>query len=259
MKISKAFSVVALLICLFAIQDNTFARTYLVAAEVNDYPGTDRDIKMYSWNSVKDIEAAFRKSDSTLVCTKLINNQVTNYNLLSAIRILFANADTGDNVVLYIHGHGYNGGYSTYDGWLSYSQLREAMATCKSRHKMIFADCCHSGSLRGKTQDTVRTQQEQKAAQKSKVMLFLSSRDSEVSFVASKYGEGYFTAYLCKALKGEADVDGDKIVTARELYIFVKKGVVRETSEECSSVQHPVMWGNFPDNMPIILLSTNPE
>ena len=59
---------------------------------------------------------------------------------------------------------------------------------------------------------------------------------------------GYFTEYLKKGLRGNADVNKDRTITAKELFDFVHNGVSKISSEK----QHPVMWGNFDDNMPVM-------
>ena len=55
---------------------------------------------------------------------------------------------------------------------------------------------------------------------------------------------GVFTTFLLRGLRGGADVDLNRKITAKELFHFVNKGV-RERSKE---KQHPVMWGKFDDN-----------
>ena len=78
-------------------------------------------------------------------------------------------------------------------------------------------------------------------------MFFLSSRTNEES-KESPYKNSLFTIYLERGLRGGADFNRDRQITARELYDFVHKGVV-DTS---NGKQHPVMWGKFDDNMTII-------
>lgn len=81
------------------------------------------------------------------------------------------------------------------------------------------------------------------------LMLFLSSRDDEVSYENPLYKNGFFTICLERCLRGGADADRNRVITAKELYQGVRRGVV-ELSEDR---QHPVMWGNFDDNMPVMV------
>ena len=53
---------------------------------------------------------------------------------------------------------------------------------------------------------------------------------------------------LFRSLSGEADANRDRIVTAKELFDFVHKGVIYRSQDK----QHPVMWGKFKTTMPVI-------
>jgi uncharacterized caspase-like protein len=57
-----------------------------------------------------------------------------------------------------------------------------------------------------------------------------------------------FTTYLVRGLRGGADANNNRIITARELFNFVSNGVIKVTRKG----QHPVMWGKFDSNMSIL-------
>ena len=78
-------------------------------------------------------------------------------------------------------------------------------------------------------------------------MLFLSSRSNETSIARRDMQNGFFTTYLQKGLRGGADVNRDRIITAKELFNYVHENVVKISKGK----QHPVMWGKFSDNMPV--------
>ena len=166
-------------------------------------------------------------------------------NIISSMRKTFASAGSDDIVVLFYSGHGYPGGFVAYDGQLTYSQVRKAMATSKCKNKMIFADACFSGKIRTNGNSSQSSIQ---AAKKANVMLFLSSRSNETSIERRGMQNGFFTTYLQKGLRGGADANRDRIITAKELYDYVHKGVIELSRDK----QHPVMWGKFSDNMPVM-------
>ena len=60
---------------------------------------------------------------------------------------------------------------------------------------------------------------------------------------------GYFTTYLQRGLRGGADANRDRIITAKELFNYVHAGVVKLSNNK----QHPVMWGKFSDDMPVMI------
>jgi uncharacterized caspase-like protein len=53
-------------------------------------------------------------------------------------------------------------------------------------------------------------------------------------------GHGIFTYYLLKGLNGEADIDGDKLVSADEISLYLKK-MARDTTK---GAQNPVKKGD---------------
>ena len=114
---------------------------------------------------------------------------------------------------------------------------------CRATRKVIMADACMSGGLRQKQSGNHHFYHK-----KSDVVLFLSSRTKEFSMESKKMRNGYFTTYLAKGLRGTADFDRNRMVTAKEIYTYVSKKV----KTVCNNKQHPVMWGNFRDNLVMI-------
>ena len=107
---------------------------------------------------------------------------------------------------------------------------------------MVFADACYSGKMR------VSGGSAPSAGKEQNVMFFLSSRSNEVSIENPMMKNGYFTAFLERGLRGGADSDRNRVITAKELYNFVSEGVKKISDDR----QHPVMWGNFSNYMPVI-------
>ena len=103
---------------------------------------------------------------------------------------------------------------------------------------MIFADACFSGGIRSNASSN------HQAHQDSDVLLFLSSRGGETSLESPFMVNGFFTTYLLRGLRGGADSDRNRKITAKELFQFVSQGVKERSKDQ----QHPVMWGRFDDN-----------
>lgn len=219
------------------------ARVYLVSVGITDYPGTSMDLAL----PAKDAEtiAWLYSKNTSVVKELLLNENATMQNILFSMRRTFAQAGSDDIVVLFFSGHGYPGGFVAYDGKLTYAQVRKAMARSKCKNKMIFADACFSGKIRTNGSSSSSSAQ---AAKKANVMLFLSSRSNEKSIERKGMQNGFFTTYLQKGLRGGADANRDRVITAKELFDYVHKGVV----EISHGKQHPVMWGKFRDNMPVM-------
>lgn len=220
------------------------ATTYLVSVGISDYPGTSMDLKL-PCKDAQTITWIYSKNKDLKYC-QLLDKDATKSNIIKAMEKVFSMAKTNDIVVFFYSGHGYEGGFRVYDGNLSYKVIREAMSKAKCKNKMIFADACFSGQLRS---DNNSNNNETASAKKANVMLFLSSRNDEVSFERTSMSNGFFTTYLQKGLRGAADSNRDRIITAKELFDYVQPNVIEMTN----NMQHPVMWGKFSDNMPVMI------
>lgn len=219
------------------------AKVYLVSAGIADYPGTGSDLSLPA-KDAQTIAWLYTKNTS-VDYSLLLNEQATKQRIVAAMRKVYRKAAVNDIVVFFYSGHGYAGGFCAYDGNLSYDEVRKAMSTSKCRNKMIFADACYSGDIRT---DGRQSQSAVSAAKKANVMLFLSSRSNETSAERPSMKNGFFTTYLQKGLRGGADKNRDRVITAKELFNYVHAGVI----ELSNGRQHPVMWGKFADNMPVM-------
>ena len=218
------------------------AKIYLVSAGVSDYPGEGKDLTLCAADA-RTIAWLYGKNSGAETML-LLDGNATAENITKAITSVLGKAGESDIAVFFFSGHGVRGGFVAYDKVLTYEEVRKAMTRSKSKNKMIFADACFSGKIR-----TSERQDEQvSAAKKANVMLFLSSRSNETSIERKSMKNGFFTTYLQKGLRGHADKNRDRTITARELFDYVHQGV----ADISQGRQHPVMWGNFPDNMPVM-------
>lgn len=223
-----------MMLCAITLQ----AKTYLVCVGIADYPGTENDLRI-SDNDAKTIAKVFSVAKQATVSI-LINEQATQSALLSTMHTSFMNANSEDIVILYFSGHGTPGALVCHDGLLTYQHIFKMLKGCKASRKVIIADACYAGKMRTSNQQT-------SSYNSQNVMLFLSSRTNEVSR-ESRYKNSLFTIFLERGLRGGADTNRDRYITARELYDFVHKGVI----EASGNKQHPVMWGKFDNNMTVI-------
>ncbi|MFC2117386.1 caspase family protein [Bacteroidota bacterium] len=85
---------------------------------------------------------------------------------------------------------------------------------------------------------------------KGGLLVMLSSMDDEVSIEASGLRQGIFSFNLIRCMRGNADVNKDKIVTVVELFDYVQKNVKEYTNNR----QNPVISGNYDINIPITII-----
>lgn len=220
-------------------------RIYLVSVGVADYPGSDMDL-MLTVDDARDFNDLYR-TNSSVNSVILLNSQATRVNVLSAMYKHFIKATEEDIVVLFYSGHGYRGGFVGYDDYISYDEIKDVMSKVECKNKMIFADACYSGTIRKGSRSNTTASSNSLA--NYNILLFLSSRDGEVSYESQYMDNGLFTTALLKGLKGSADKDRDRTITALELFLYVS-GEVKDLSDD---EQHPVMWGKFNKNMPVMV------
>jgi len=214
------------------------AKTFIISVGVSDYPGARMDLRV-SANDAKTIAKIFVKNGHS-VARCIRDSVATEAYVFELMKKYFSYASEDDVIILYFSGHGFPGGLYLYDTHCYYEDIFEVMKESKARNKVIFADACYSGKMRVESRrDSTITDHN--------VMFFLSSRSGEKSS-ETIYNNSLFTMYLERGLRGGADANRDRTITARELFQFVHKKV----SDASFGSQHPVMWGKFDGDMPII-------
>lgn len=226
---------------LFGLTVSANAKTYLVAVGVSDYPGTEKDLRLPENDALTVQYIYSRNSNAETVL--LTNSNATKRAVLSKLRSTFVKASENDIIVFFFSGHGSKGAFCAYDAQIPYAEIRQAMASSKAKNKMIFADACFSGKMR-----QGRKRSDAQSFNNYNIMLFLSSRGNETSIERRDMKNGFFTSCLQKGLRGGADANRDRIITAKELFNYVSGGVKKLSNDK----QHPVMWGKFSDNMTVM-------
>lgn len=189
----------------------------------------------------------------------LIDESATRKSILSQMENTFSKADENDVIMLYYSGHGLPGSFLPidFDGYnniIQHHEVKEILEKSKAKHKICFADACHSGSLLAMKSPFNATRMNsffdgfENAS--AGTALFTSSKSEEVSMETSGLRQGIYSHYLIRGLGGEADYDGNKIVTIDELYRFVNRNVRSYTSNR----QTPVIAGNYDGNMPVSIV-----
>jgi tetratricopeptide (TPR) repeat protein len=170
---------------------------------------------------------------------KLINERATVENIRHEIEDWLPSVTKeNDRVLIYFAGHGFVSGGKGY--LAPYDVDIKKVATSaypmdslgaaiggriKGKWKVLITDACHSGAITPEA-DAKQVNQSLLDLQKSLFSL-TASRDREQSFESDKFGGGHgvFTYYVVKGLEGEADTDGDGIVSADELSEYVHSNV----------------------------------
>ncbi|MEA3047649.1 MAG: hypothetical protein QOJ53_1981 [Sphingomonadales bacterium] len=205
----------------------------------SDLSNTDDDAQQL-YNSLR---AAGLLHPASIVLT---NAQATSKNVADAFARAAAAAGPNDTFLFFFSGHGdqvdvrasaaeLDGRAETielYDAAMTDAQLAPLFASVRGRLSIVAIDACYAGGFRN-------------LISRPNVMGLFSSEEDLTSLVASRFKAGGFLAYFLRAgMTGEADGDGDRIVTAGELSTYVRRRFRREgdipatTREEESNFQN---------------------
>lgn len=218
-------------------------KTYVVAVGLGNYDNGENPLPC-SAGDAKAMSNLFKEYNGAEVFM-LLDKNATRDHIIRVLKSQFSKSTPQDEIIFAYSGHGFDGGITCYDtkNVIYCKEIQEILRSCKAKRKVMFIMSCHSGSFTKKYGYDSRSKGYQ--SNKSDVMLYLSSRANEYSWETSAMQTSYFFNALIKGLRGEADANGDKAVTARELFNFVNKKVINDTGGR----QHPQMYGKFSDNM----------
>lgn len=216
------------------------AETYAVCVGIAKYASPKVENLAKSEDDAKAMAKFLRKGTGNVVT--ITGKYATKEQILKTLRSQFSKAGKGDKIIFYFSGHGFPGGFCPHemegikDG-LSYAEVVEVMKDSRATSKFIFADACNSGAIR----------QKKSAAkpQPGDILLFLSSRGNEYSIESPWLANGFFTKYLLRGLGGAADADGNRRITASELFAFVSNGVKnsrKTVNTPLCGVTFPTTW-----------------
>jgi uncharacterized caspase-like protein len=113
------------------------------------------------------------------------------------------------------------------DDSIGAEELQKAIYDIPSAKKLILLDTCHSGqglkaeSLLGKRGGLEDLEAIKRINRKSGAVVMAASESKEQALEGYQ-GHGIFTYALLEALEGKADVDGDRLVSTRELQEYVE-------------------------------------
>lgn len=241
----KVFWKMIMALLLAACSVTASAETYVVAVGIANYQDSRINLRLAE-NDAKAIAKIYKARTKNVIT--ITGKYATRATIIKALTDQFKRASAGDRIVFFFSGHGYAGGLCPYDigpkfrNALSYEDIYAIFRQSKATQKVVIADACMSGGLREENS------QHNGQHAKSDVVMFLSSRTNETSIENRKMRNGMFTAYLERGLRGGADTNRDKVVTAKEIFTFVSEGVKGLSKGR----QHPVMWGSFDDDFTMI-------
>jgi hypothetical protein len=186
----------------------------------------------------------------------LIDEDATKKNVTTAMQEVFGKAGPNDLVMLYYSGHGLKGSFLPidFDGFnnkLAHEEVNEIFKNSQAKYKLCIADACHSGSLlatRSGTVDNLLSKYYTTLAQaEAGTALIMSSKSDETSLESSGLRQGVFSHFLIDGMKGQADANGNGVVTVQELFDYLSENVRNYTGFR----QSPMIKGDYDKNMTV--------
>ena len=197
----------------------------------------------------------------------LVDAEATRENVWRSLAGLRRAAGQDDTVWVYYAGHAAPEESHVY--WVTYdadvddlyatglanNDIRRVLDEIRARQLIVLLDCCHAAATSVQKNPTraVLTAKEVFQSYQGKGRITLSSSDGkEKSVELGDVGHGAFTYFLEKGLRGEADRDGDGVVTADKLWSYLRHQV-SEASQKAGNRQTPVLMGEMTHDLALTL------
>ncbi len=242
-----------------------------VGSSISNLQYADRDAESFL-EFLKSPAGGALADDSVTV---LLNEQATTKNVRHALFTFLTEAQPQDTVVIYIAGHGApdphdprnlylltadsnpdDMGGTAFPMWQMQDVYERVL---KATRVITVADTCHSYGFSGaragdagQNGSNLINQYLERYAGKGERAVITASDISESSFEDTRWGEGHgvFTYFLLKGLKGEADKNHDGVVTAGELFAYLRQVVPEATNGK----QNPRAMQGLASGLPISIL-----
>ena len=201
---------------------------------------------------------------------KLIDDKATVANIRHELEVWLPSVTKPDDrVLIYFAGHGFVSGgkgyLAPYDvdihnitttAYPMDALGQDIGGKIQGKWKVLITDACHSGAItpQADSQSDRATLNSTLLDLQKSLFSLTASRDREQSFESANWGGGHgiFTYYVIKGLQGEADTNGDGVVSADELSEYVHTNVRLATQ----AAQNPTSErGSFDPDM---VLAYNP-
>jgi hypothetical protein len=143
-------------------------------------------------------------------------------------------------LIVYVSAHARSGELHLAGSHLALSELRDYMQKSPASLRLLIVDACESGAI-ARFKGGVPGPEYQVALQAlplSGQVMISSSGPAEVSQELDALGGSLFTHHLLTGLRGDADADGNGLVTLNEAYAYAYSRTVAQSE---GSVQHPVV------------------
>ncbi|WP_232362560.1 caspase family protein [Desulfogranum mediterraneum] len=224
---------------------------YLFGVGVSDYGDPTMDLR-FADDDVLAVEQLFQGQAGSLygrVQTRVVTNQeATKDAILDGLDWLRAEVTQRDTAVIFIAGHGVNDEHNYYflghdanpeklrRTAVNWYEFKDIISGLPSK-VILLADTCHSGAIMGggrRGDHSITAAIKELLAAGSGQVIMTAATGSSFSLERPEWGHGAFTKALLEgfgAASGrlEADYDQDRVVTVKEIDLYVTRRVKQLT------------------------------
>ncbi|MBI1902422.1 MAG: caspase family protein [Planctomycetia bacterium] len=178
-------------------------------------------------------------------------------------------AAAGDRVVIYFSGHGHleqaGQAYLVPSDFrrdapaqsaLPIAEVRQLLSDCKAGVKFLILDCCHAGGAKDAA-GGVAAETLAKSLEPDKVagcVVLASCKVDENSWEWTQRQHGIFTYWLCRAMEGGGDANGDGQLSFTEVHSYAGERVTTTAEQVLRKPQTPVwLTGGSIEGVPVVL------
>lgn len=229
---------------------NESPRIFAIVIGVSDYYGTDADLN-YADSDAKHffshLNRAFPNEIKRGESVLLLNHKATASLIKEQLTSIFSKATENDYIIFYFSGHGNKGVILPADipNNVNYSDVKLAFKNSKAKYKLCIIDACYAGSI--EQINSISNYNNQQMLRESRLAVLSSSSSNQLSSESIALGQGLFSYWLIKGMKGAADLNNDKYITAGELFVYTRKAV----AEKSGGKQVPTVIGQNLDKIPL--------
>ncbi len=235
---------------------------HLVAVGISNYQ------QDYAFNRLEfpvagahSIRNLFERRNLTTPGKPICESAARRKTILDALQALTdpAKVAEDDMVIFYFSGHGLLAGgkvgicpynYQSAGDLISDDEIAALLSRSPARHKVCLIESCKSESSADYIDPSTVADFNRRRQNISPGMVFITS--TEVGKKSWGGTEGYFTQALLEALdEGRADMNGDRLVSAQELFTYLQPAVKSKTQNQ----QVPQINSGYPRELPLMRLS----
>lgn len=143
-------------------------------------------------------------------------------------------------LVFYYSGHSDETGLLVGEAKISYVELKDWIAKVPTDIHVAILDSCASGAFTRLKGGAHRKPFLFANSGNVKGHAFIASSSAdEASQESDKIAGSFFTHFLISGMRGAADLDGDKLVTINEAFLFARNETLARTQSTQAGAQHP--------------------